>query len=34
MAVAPDEHLVSLRDGTKALVRPIRPDDRWRSPRG
>jgi GNAT superfamily N-acetyltransferase len=28
--LGPDEQIVSLRDGTKALVRPIRPDDRWR----
>jgi RimJ/RimL family protein N-acetyltransferase len=34
MDVASDEHLVSLRDGTKALVRPIRPDDRWRIAEG
>jgi GNAT superfamily N-acetyltransferase len=30
MDVQSPEELVPLRDGTKALVRPIRPDDRWR----
>jgi RimJ/RimL family protein N-acetyltransferase len=25
-----DEQVVSLRDGSKALIRPISPDDRWR----
>jgi RimJ/RimL family protein N-acetyltransferase len=34
MDVASDEQLVSLRDGTKALVRPIRPEDRWRIAEG
>jgi RimJ/RimL family protein N-acetyltransferase len=26
----PVEELVTLRDGSKALIRPIRPEDRWR----
>jgi GNAT superfamily N-acetyltransferase len=34
MEVTPDEELVSLRDGTTALVRPIRPEDRWRIAEG
>jgi RimJ/RimL family protein N-acetyltransferase len=28
--VAAVEEIVTLRDGSRALVRPIRPDDRWR----
>jgi len=29
-----DEHDVTLRDGTRAVIRPITPDDRWRLQEG
>ncbi len=29
-----DERIVVLRDGTRALIRPIRPDDKWRLQEG
>jgi GNAT superfamily N-acetyltransferase len=32
--VTPAEHLVALRDGTRVLVRQIRPEDKWRIAEG
>jgi GNAT superfamily N-acetyltransferase len=32
--LAADEQLVTVRDGTEILLRPIRPEDRWRLARG
>jgi RimJ/RimL family protein N-acetyltransferase len=34
LETTPPEELVTLRDGTKALLRPIRPEDRWRIAEG